>query len=134
MGRTCRERGKQILSDYSGITVKKSEKNKSFMKNGTIYLMEEDYALDNMVSLFNLLHEIGHVYGDEKWMSRAEREWRATTWAILHMKKYGVKIPQWRKKDFQDDIYFWYEIEKTFTENKIRMNKTQLKLFWRDEK
>lgn len=129
MGRSKRQ---QIMGDYPCVTVKHTEEKESHTENGIVFLNDEDYSSNTMVANFNLLHEIGHVYTSEPWMSRAEREWRATTWAIFHMKKYGIKIPDWRKKNFQDDIYFWYEVEKTFTNHKIRMNMTQLELFWRD--
>ena len=132
MGRTCKGIMKQIILEHPDITIKKSKTDSSYTENGVIYLAEDDYEPSTMVDVFNLLHEIGHVYTSESWMSRAEREWRATTWAIFHMKKYGVKIPNWRKDNFQDDIYFWYNFEKALTGKKIRMSKSQLKLFWRD--
>ena len=121
------------MEDYPDIIIKRTEDKKSHIENGMVLLNDEDYNSNNMVSNFNLLHEIGHVYTSEPWTSRAEREWRATTWAIFHMKKYGIKIPEWRKKNFQEDIYFWYAVEKEFTDHEIRMSKAQLKLFWRDE-
>ena len=132
MRESLKSRRDRILKDYADVEVRKTEDKKSHIENGVVCLNKEDYKLDSMVSVFNLLHEIGHVYTNEPWMSRAEREWRATTWAIFHMKKYGIKIPEWRKKNFQEDIYFWYEVEKEFTDHEIRMSKTQLKLFWRD--
>ena len=133
MGKSCKKIAEEIRKDNADIKIMKSETKKTHMENGIVYLADDDYKLDNMVSLFNLLHEIGHARTNEKWMARSEREWRATTWAIFYMNKYGVKIPQWRKDNFQEDIYFWYEFEKSLLKAKPRMKKPNLKLFWREE-
>ena len=133
MGRSCKEIKKRILKDYPDVKVEQTADKRSCAEGDTIYLSKEDYEPKKMVDLFNILHEIGHVYTSEKWMPRAEREWRATTWAIFHMKKYGIRIPEWRKKNFQEDIYFWYELEKAFFNRDMRMKKQNLKLFWNEQ-
>lgn len=133
MRKSCKRILEEIKRDFPDVPFEKTDEKNSFAKNGKIYLVPDTYDGKTMVGLFDVLHEIGHVYGDEKWMFRSEREWRASTWAIMMMRKYGIKLPAWRKKNFQDDIYFWYEVEKAFLVDKNRMSKTQLKLFWRDE-
>ena len=133
MGRSCKSIKERILADYPDVKVEHTEEKQSHAVDDTIYLNDQDYEPRTMVALFNILHEIGHVYTHEKWMPRSEREWRATTWAIFHMKKYGIRIPEWRKKNFQEDVYLWYLLEKEFLHTDMRMKKQNLKLFWNEQ-
>jgi len=122
---------KRIVEDFPEIRFEKSENRTSYMEDGVVYLKEEDYNPKTMVALFNILHEVGHVLTSEPYMGRSEREWRATMWAIFVAKRYGVTIPDWRKENFQKDIYFWFEVEKQLLKTKPRICKTALKLQWR---
>ena len=90
----------------------------------------KDYLKCSEVDLFDLLHEIGHAKTDKEGNSRCVREYEATKWAIKHAKKYGVILPDWRRKEFQDDILFWKKMEKGL---QIKMDFPKTK-FYSDKK
>jgi len=58
-------------------------------------------------SLFDLLHEIGHIMTNKPGMKRCEEEFYATQWAIAEMKKYKYEISDKRKNVFQEYIWKW---------------------------
>ena len=47
---------------------------------------------NSYISLFTLLHEIGHIETDKKGMKRAEQESCATKWAVLRLKSLNIPI------------------------------------------
>ena len=130
MALSCKKIKEKIFKDYPWIKFERSTFG-SQERDGVVYLADDDYDPKTMVDLFNILHEIGHAFTSEPEDSRAEREWMATMWAIFHMKRYGIKIPEWRKENFQDDIYKWYNLEKELGRSH-RMSKSALKLRWRE--
>ena len=133
MGRVSYKKIKEkIQNDYPNIKMVPSDNKHTHAKDGVIYLLPKDYNPKDMVAIFNILHELGHVFNDKPDMRRHEREWRATTWAIDAAEKYGVTIPQWRKDNFQADVLFWYGMEKDMLKLKCNMNRRTLKLKWRD--
>lgn len=77
-----------------------------------IYLNEQEFNNCTHVILFDILHEIGHAKTNRVGQTRCLREYNASKWAIEHCKEYGVRLPEWRRKNFQEDIYKWKKKEK----------------------
>ena len=71
---------------------------------GLIYIDKDDYERPTPESLFDLLHEIGHLETNTDGMSRQEEEVFATRWAMDRMKLYDFKLPRKRQKEFEDYI------------------------------
>lgn len=49
---------------------------------------------NSLSSLFELLHEVGHIETTKSFMRRAESEYYATVWALEQCELYGVTVPQ----------------------------------------
>ena len=74
-----------------------------------IYLNGKDLLYPTVESLFDLLHEIGHILTNTSKMKRCEEEFYATQWAITEIKKYGYTLSDKRKDEFQQYIWAWRE-------------------------
>jgi hypothetical protein len=72
-----------------------------------IYLHTDSFFNPTPSSLFDLLHEIGHIMTNKSGMKRCEEEYYATQWAISEMKKYDYMISDKRKDEFQQYIWKW---------------------------
>ena len=66
-----------------------------------IYQSRDDYENVTPESLFDLLHEIGHLENNADNMTRQEEEFFATQWALERMKLYDFKLPKKRQKEFE---------------------------------
>lgn len=95
---------------------------------GEIYMNEKEFNKCTNIILFDLLHEIGHVKNTKITMPVYYGEYVATKWAIEHCSEYGIKIPAWRKNDFQNDIYKKRD-EDTLI-NRLKHRKGSLILNW----
>lgn len=74
-----------------------------------VYMCSNDFINPTAESLFDLLHEIGHILTNTYNMKRCEEEYYATQWAIKEMKKLEFQISHKRKKEFQNYIWKWRE-------------------------
>ena len=72
-----------------------------------IYISCDKFLNPTPSSLFDLLHEIGHIMTNKKGMKRCEEEFYATQWAIEEMKRYKYEISDNRKNVFQEYIWKW---------------------------
>ena len=82
------------------------------------------YELRNssdVINIFNILHEVGHLETLEEKQTRATREFLATQWAIKELNKMKMKLPIERQKLFQDYIYSF---------SKAKNKETKYKLDW----
>ena len=59
---------------------------------------------NSIQSTFALLHEIGHIETTKSKMRRAEAEYYATIWAMDKCKEYGLTIPEYIIKKYQNYI------------------------------
>ena len=80
-------------------------------------------------SLFDLLHEIGHLKTNTKGMKRCEEEFYATQWAIKQMKEYCFDLSPDDKEIFQNYIWQWRETGIKLKGKNIP-SKEQLTLKW----
>ena len=71
---------------------------------GLIFQSKQDYEKPTPESLFDLLHEIGHLETNTEQMTRQEQEYFATQWALERMKLYDFKLSKQRQKDFDEYI------------------------------
>lgn len=71
---------------------------------GVIFQSKEDFENVTPESLFDLLHEIGHLETNTDQMTRQEEESFATQWALERMKLYDFKLPKKRQKEFEEYI------------------------------
>ena len=60
-------------------------------------------------SLFDLLHEIGHIETNRSSMLRCEQESEATRWAVNRLKELGFPIKQRILKLYKEYINMTYE-------------------------
>ena len=74
-----------------------------------IYLCLDKYFNPTVNSVFDMMHEIGHIKTNLPGMKRCEEEYHATVWAIKEAKKYKLEIPQKRKDVYQNYIWYWRE-------------------------
>lgn len=65
---------------------------------------------NSIQSTFELFHEIGHIETTTGKMRRAESEYYATVWAMSMADKYGLEVPDYLIKDYQE--YIDDEIER----------------------
>jgi hypothetical protein len=59
-------------------------------------------STNSYLSLFSLLHEIGHIETDKSTMKRAEQESEATRWAVNELRHQGIPIKQKILKRYKD--------------------------------
>lgn len=71
---------------------------------GLVFQSKEDYENVTAETLFDLLHEIGHLETNTDNMTRQEEESFATQWALERMKLYDFKLPKERQKEFEEYI------------------------------
>ncbi len=80
-------------------------------------------------SLFDLLHEVGHIKTNTSKMKSCEREYYATVWAIKEIKKYGYMITDQRKREYQN--YIWKFRETAIKHRaKVVPTKEEMTLKW----
>ncbi len=71
-----------------------------------IYFDFKTFFFESTVeSLFDLLHEVGHIKTHKRGMRKFEDEYYATEWAIKEIKKFDCMISEKRKDEFQR--YIW---------------------------
>ena len=92
---------------------------------GLIYQSKSDYENLTPETLFDLLHEIGHLENNTDEMTRQEEEFFATQWALERMKLYDFQLPKQRQKEF-DDYINGYSSRR----NKILTKKNATNLDW----
>lgn len=70
-------------------------------------------------SLFDLLHEIGHIETDKSGMKRAEQESEATLWAIQQIRKIGLPVKRKVVDSYKVYIKMTYErgVRRGLTKN-----------------
>ena len=91
-----------------------------------INFREEEYDDPSNLTIFILLHEIGHLETNTLFMPQCEKEFLATQWAIKEMKKLKFVPPVWVQKEYQKDI--WNKCNKDFP--KDRKKRKELTLVW----
>ncbi len=64
---------------------------------------------ESYISLFELLHEIGHLETDKKGMKRAEQESEATKWQLAKMKECNLPIKRKYLRQYKDYIRMTYD-------------------------
>lgn len=74
-----------------------------------IYLRLDKFFEPTENSVFDMLHEIGHIKTNTSKMKRFEEEYYATVWAIKEAKKYKLELSQKRKDEYQNYIWDWRE-------------------------
>lgn len=94
-----------------------------------IYLSCNNFLNPTPNSLFDLLHEIGHIMTNKSGMKRCEEEYYATQWAIEEIKKYGYEISNKRKDEFQQYIWKWRDTAIKL-KAKITPSREELTLKW----
>ena len=94
---------------------------------GLIYQSKKDYTKLTPETLFDLLHEIGHLESNTAGMTRQEMEYFATKWALERMKLYDFKLSEKRQKEF-DDYINGYSSRK----NKILKGRNATELDWEE--
>ena len=92
---------------------------------GLIYQSKSDYENITPETLFDLLHEIGHLESNTDGMTRQEEEFFATQWALERMKLYDFQLPKKRQKEF-DEYINGYSSRR----NKILTSKNATNLDW----
>ena len=105
---------RKVMSDYPeyDYRIEKCATQCLTDKNPVAILFnKEDYENCTEEDVFDLLHEIGHAKTNSDHNARCVREFEATKWAVAHAPEYGIKISEKRKKIFQDDVYYWREIQ-----------------------
>lgn len=65
---------------------------------------------NSALSVFTLLHEIGHIETTKSYMRRCESEYYATKWALERCKEYGITVPEKTIRTYQD--YIWRELDR----------------------
>ena len=94
-----------------------------------VYIYNRNLLYPSVESLFDLLHEIGHIMTNTSKMKRCEEEYYATQWAMKEIKSYDLNLPEKRKQEFQDYIYKWRETGIKLN-GKNMPDKKQLTLVW----
>lgn len=132
MKKTLLETQNEIINKYKN-TINFRVNNKDcaycYVKEKIIYLNGRDLLYPTAESLFDLLHEIGHIITNTSKMKRCEEEYYATQWAIKEMKEYGYTISNKRKKEFQQYIWKWQETGVKLRAKNIP-DKEELLLTW----
>lgn len=100
-----------------------------YLPEKEIHFPLNEFKNPNSRSLFDFLHEIGHLETNKKGMKRCEEEFYATQWAIKQMKKYNFDINSRDKEIFQDYIWNWIETGIKL-KGKNMPTKKQLTLQW----
>lgn len=94
----------------------------------TVFMPRKDFEQMGVETLFDFLHEIGHLETNKDGMTRQEEEYYATTWAIDRMTKvYGFTLPESRKQDFERYISGY-----SSRNNKILKIKDLSEIDWKD--
>ncbi len=81
--------------------------NYCYLDSKTIYVSIIQYEKANAESIFNLLHEIGHIKTNKPGMKRCEEEFYATEWAIKEINNLNIKLEDRVKTSYQSYIYNW---------------------------
>lgn len=98
---------RNILNDFCSdfiLSFTDEERAYCVLEDKTIYLNRNDFLYPSYRSLFDFLHEIGHIKTNVKSMRRFEEEYYATEWAIAQCSKYNVKLSCYDKNDFDNYI------------------------------
>ena len=94
----------------------------------TVFMPKKEFEKMGVETLFDFLHEIGHLETNTDGMTRQEEEYYATTWAIDRMTKvYGFTLPESRKQDFERYISGY-----SSRNNKILKIKDLSEIDWKD--
>ena len=89
---------------------------------GLIYQSKSDYENLTPETLFDLLHEVGHLETNTEKMTRQEEEYFATQWAVERMKLYDFHLPVKRQKEFDDYINGYSSKRNTLLKGKNATN------------
>ena len=98
---------KSILKDFDNdftLCLTTEERAYCYLETRTIYINLNDFIFPTNRSIFDLLHEIGHIKTNTSKMRRFEEEYSATKWAIVQAKKYNITLSLSDRKDFDDYI------------------------------
>ena len=97
----------KILNDFQNdftLCFTSEERAYCYLQTKRIYINLNDFLNPTYRSLFDLLHEIGHIKTNTNKMRRFEEEYYATVWAISKYKKYNIKLSSSDKRDFDKYI------------------------------
>ena len=94
-----------------------------------IYLKLKAFFEPTISSVFDMMHEIGHIKTNVSGMKRCEEEFYATVWAINESKKYKLNLSQKRKDEYQNYIWYWRD-RGIKARAKIIPTKEELTLKW----
>ena len=97
----------KILKDFENdftLCLTTEDRAYCYLDSKKIYINLNDFIYPTYRSLFDLLHEIGHIKTNTNRMRRFEEEYFATEWAIVQAKKYNIILSSYDKQDFDDYI------------------------------
>lgn len=94
-----------------------------------IYLKLTAFLHPTKESVFDMLHEIGHIMTNKPKMKRYEEEYHATVWAIKEAKKYNLKVTKKRRQEYQNYIWNWRD-SSIKRKGKNILSKEEVTLEW----
>lgn len=96
-----------LYKDYKdkyAIRFMKDEVAYCYLETKEIYLNIDNWFNPTIRTVFDFLHEIGHLETNTIKMKKCEREFFATVWAINEFNKLGLKLDKSDQKIFQEYI------------------------------
>lgn len=81
-----------------------------YIKSKEIFLSLNDWLNPTPRSIFDFLHEIGHLETNTNKMKRCEEEYYATQWAVVEFKNLKLSLCKKDKELFQNYIYMYRNI------------------------
>ena len=100
---------------YNGDSQCYREFNYIFLSNRIIESPTDD-------NLFELLHELGHIFNNDDSMRLCEEEYYATVWAIKESKKYKLKISKECRTLYQNYINGFARNRKTISISDVQLS------------
>lgn len=111
MKKSLSEIQNEIINKYKDVIDLRvtTEEAHCYVPEKIVYINGSKFLYPTNESIFDFLHEIGHIMTNTKKMKRCEEEFYATQWAIKEIKKYGLEISTKRKSEFQNYVWAWRE-------------------------
>lgn len=111
MKKSLSEIQNEIINKYKDVIDLRvtTEEAHCYVPEKIVYINGSNFLYPTNESIFDFLHEIGHIMTNTKKMKRCEEEFYATQWAIKEIKKYGLEISTKRKSEFQNYVWAWRE-------------------------
>ena len=117
-----------IKNDYPQIIFSETVQRPYCYIGINIVYVYEDMLSANDDDLFDVLHELGHLFTSTEDMTQYQRELLATKWAIKQCSKYNIVVSTERQTEWADYLDSWFR--RSYRTSRTRSMHVNEKLNW----